>query len=244
VLDKKPGLWYGTEPVLVETVITEGAVEAFHEGVLHGLAGLDVVKVDLVLHRPEMKGFSGELGPIVHGDGGRQAAREGKFLKDLDDSGPADGGIDMDSQALAGKVIDDVQAAEATAGRELVMNEVHAPALVGTRGGSQRHSGHGRKLLAMFATQGEPFLAVDTLRSLVVDNKPLRFEDVVEDRSPPTGLESRPVPQAMSQGDIAGGKVLILKARTVPTRQPTDPAHGEPKASDDFLHGRATRFGL
>ena len=118
----------------------------------------------------------------------------------------------MDSQALAGKVINDVQAAEATAARELVMNEVHAPALVGTLGGSQGHSGHGWKLLAMLATQGEPLLAIDTLRALVVEDKPLGFEDVVEDRSPPTGLESRPVPQAMSQGDIAGGKVLILKA--------------------------------
>lgn len=213
-------------------------------GVLHGLAGLDVVKVDFVLHRPEMKGLSGELGSIVHGDGGRQAAREGKFLKDLNDSGPADGGVDMDSQTLAGKVIDDVQAAEATAGRELVMNEVHAPTLVGTLGGSQGHSGHGWKLLAMLATQGEPFLAVDALGALVVDDKPLGFEDVVEDGSAPSWLEGRPVPQAMSQGDIVGGKVLILKAGTVPSRQPTDPACGEPKASDDFLHGRATRFGL
>lgn len=244
MFDKKPGLGDGAEPVLVEAVITEGAVEAFHEGVLHGLAGLDVVKVNLVVHRPEMKGLSGELGSIVHGDGGRQATGEGKFLKDLDDSGPADGGVNMDSQALAGKVVDDVQAAEATSGGELIVNEVHAPTLVGTLGGRQGHSGHGWKLLAMLATQGEPLLAVDTLRALVVDDKPLGFEDVVEDRSPPAGLESRPVPQAMSQGDIAGGKGLILEARTVPTRQPTDPAHGEPKASDDFLHGRATRFGL
>ena len=75
MLDKEPGLGDGAEPVLVEAVIAEGAVEALHESVLHGLAGLDVVKVDLVLHRPEMKGFSGELGPIVDGDGGRQAAR-------------------------------------------------------------------------------------------------------------------------------------------------------------------------
>ena len=42
MLDKEPGLGDGTEPVLVEAVITEGAIEAFHEGVLHGLTGLPV----------------------------------------------------------------------------------------------------------------------------------------------------------------------------------------------------------
>jgi len=124
------------------------------------------------------------------------------------------------------------------------MNEVNAPALVGAFGSSQGHSGHGRKLLAVLATQGEPFLAVDALGALVVDDKPLGFEDDMEDRSPPTGLDSRPVPQAMSQGDIAGGKALILESGTVPSRETTDPACGEPKASDDFLHGSATRFGL
>jgi len=62
-----------------------------------------------------MQGLSGELGTVVHGDGSRQSTRAGKRLEDLDDGGSADGGIDMDGQTLAGEVIDDIQAAEATA---------------------------------------------------------------------------------------------------------------------------------
>ena len=230
MLDKESGFGYGAEPVLVEAVVAEGGVEAFDEGVLHGFARLDVVKVDFVLHSPEVQCLSRKLGAVVHGDGSRQPAREGKFLEGLDDGGPADGGVDVDGQTLAGEVIDDVQAAEAASTGELVMNEVHAPALVGALGSNQGHSGHGWKLLAALAAQGEPFIAVDAFGALVVDDKPLGFEDVVEDRSPPTGLDSRPVPQAMSRGDIAGAKALILEAGAVPPCQATDPACGEPKA--------------
>ena len=50
MLDEKPGLGDRTEPELVEAVITEGAVEVFHEGVLHGLSWLGgvFVRVSLV----------------------------------------------------------------------------------------------------------------------------------------------------------------------------------------------------
>ena len=206
VLDEELGLGDGSEPVLVEAVVAEGSVEAFDEGVLHGLAWLDMVKADMVFHGPEVQGFSGELGAVIHGDGSGQAARAGKLLEDMDDGRPADKGIDMDGQALAGEVVDSVQAAEAAAAGELVVDEVHAPALVGTLSGSQGHSDHGWKLLAALTVQGESFLAVDALGAFVVDDKPLGFEDVMEDRGALPGLKSRAVPQAMSQGDIAGRK--------------------------------------
>lgn len=43
VVDEEASFGEGTEPVLVQTVVAEGAVEAFDEGVLHGFAWLDVV---------------------------------------------------------------------------------------------------------------------------------------------------------------------------------------------------------
>lgn len=49
---------------------------------------LKLVKVDIVLHCPEMQGLSGELGTIVHGDGSRQSTKTGKRLEDLDEGGP------------------------------------------------------------------------------------------------------------------------------------------------------------
>lgn len=244
VFDQEPGFRDGAEPVLVEAVIAEGTIEAFDKGVLHGFAWLDVVEADFVLHSPEVEGLASELGAVVDGDRDGKTSGGGEFLEDLDDGGSADGGIDMDGQTLTGEVIDDVQAAEAAADGELVMDEVHAPALVGALGCSQGHSGHCWQLFAPLVAKGESFLAVDALSALVVDDKPFGFEDVVEDGCSPPGLESRPVPQAMSQGDIAGGKALILERRAVPTGQAADPTLREPKTRDDFLHGRATRFGL
>ena len=56
------------------------------------------------------------------------------FLKHINDGGTSDGGIDMDGRALTGKVIDDGQTTEATSTRELIVDEVHRPTLVGRSG--------------------------------------------------------------------------------------------------------------
>ena len=74
VIDEEASFGQGTEPMLVETVITEGAVEAFDEGILHGFAGLDVVKGDVVGLSPEMESAAGKLGAVIGGDDGGQTA--------------------------------------------------------------------------------------------------------------------------------------------------------------------------
>lgn len=80
-----------------------------------------------------MQGASAELGPIVNGDRGRQATGANELFEERDDRGPADGSVDMVSQALPGEVIDQRETAKAPAAGGLVANEVHAPALVGRR---------------------------------------------------------------------------------------------------------------
>jgi hypothetical protein len=44
MFDEQAGFGEGAEPMLVKAVVAEGAVEAFDKGVLHGFAGLDVMK--------------------------------------------------------------------------------------------------------------------------------------------------------------------------------------------------------
>jgi len=75
VIDKETGFLEGTEPVLVKTVVTEGAVEGLNEGVLDGLAGLDVVEVNLAPLSPEVKRLARELRAVVTGDGTRGSRR-------------------------------------------------------------------------------------------------------------------------------------------------------------------------
>ncbi len=106
----------------------------------------------------EVEGAAGELGTFVGSNGGGQAARTGELIENGDDGRTADGGIDMKRQALTGEVIDEGQATEATAAGELVMDEIHAPALVGSRGSRQRNPNDRRELAAMFwgAGRGPP----------------------------------------------------------------------------------------
>jgi len=130
--------------MLVEAVIAEGAIEALDEGVLHRFARLDMMESNAGALSPEVEGFAGELRAIVHGDGLGKTTRESQALENGNDRGPADGGVDMDGQALAGEVIDERQAAEAATGGHLVVDKVHRPAFIGSSGHGEWHAGHRR----------------------------------------------------------------------------------------------------
>ena len=188
VLDEQAGLGERAEPVLVEAVVTEGAVEGFDEGVLGGFARLDVMEMDAGGLGPEVDGFAGELGAVVGGDGLWQAAYEGELLKERDDGSAADGSVGMECEALACEVIDEGEATEASAVGELVMDEVHAPAFIGSRRLWQRDACDGGQLASEFAAQGEAFLAVKALGAFVVDDQALRLEHIVEDGQTPSRL--------------------------------------------------------
>ena len=49
--------------MLIETVVTEGAVEGLNEGVLGRLTGLDVVEMYIAPLGPEVESLTGELWP-------------------------------------------------------------------------------------------------------------------------------------------------------------------------------------
>lgn len=55
--------------MLVEAVISEGAVEGLDEGVLDGLTGLDVIEVNLAPLGPEVERLARELRSVVTSDG-------------------------------------------------------------------------------------------------------------------------------------------------------------------------------
>ncbi len=190
VINEEASFCEGGEPVLVETVVAEGAVEGFDEGVLHGFAWLDVIDRDARALRPEVESATGELGAVIGGDGGGQAAGTGELFEDRDDGSTANGGIDVQGHALAGGVIDERETAEAAAAGELVVNEVHAPALIGRRWVGPRDASDRREFAAVLAAQGEAFLAIEPLGAFVVDDEPLGLEDSVQDGRPQRGLSA------------------------------------------------------
>src|SRR3954468_1212008 len=56
------------EQVLVEALVTQSAVEALHEPILHRFAGRNVVPFDITLLLPGQDGVRGQLGAVVADD--------------------------------------------------------------------------------------------------------------------------------------------------------------------------------
>ena len=79
-----------------------------------------------------MQGLASKLRAVVHGDGLRQAMSFGQAFQHGDDARATDAVIGPEGGTLAGEVIHEGQGAEAATVGKLVMDEVHAPAFVGT----------------------------------------------------------------------------------------------------------------
>ena len=193
VLDEQTGFLQGTEPVLVETVVTEGAVEGFDEGVLGRLTGLDVIEVHMAPLGREVEGLAGELWSVVKGNGTGSSQSIAEGVEHFGHHLPSDRGIDMERETLTGAVINEGEASEASSSGNLVMDEVHGPALIGTHGRWQGNPCQCWQLPALLPAQGETFLPVDPCGPLTIDDHSFAFEDVMKDGKPPPGLPLRPM---------------------------------------------------
>ena len=71
--DGPSGVSQAGEPVLDQAFVAKLAVEAFHEGVLNGLAGLDEVQPDVVAVGPRL---ADQLRSIIDDDGSGQGQIE------------------------------------------------------------------------------------------------------------------------------------------------------------------------
>ena len=132
-----PGIGKRLEPVQVEALVAETAVEALGKRVLHRLAGVDELEFDTESSRPLLEVRARELGAVVADEPfGPTSLLDG--LEQLDGHvRGAQRGADFHSDALAREVVDDREHADGATVRELVVNEVHAPTL--RRSGWQNH---------------------------------------------------------------------------------------------------------
>ena len=120
VVHDAPGAGEALEPVLVQAAVPELAVEALHESVLGGLAGLDEVQRRAGPLAPKAHRLAGELGAVVADDGlGRRLAlspaRPGKGTSQTSVIGSAH----QLAGAKLGKAVDGIQGARAPAAGDL-----------------------------------------------------------------------------------------------------------------------------
>lgn len=140
VRDRLTRMIEAEEQGLVQQFVPHPPVEGFHEPVLHGFAGCDVVPVDGMILRPGEDGIRGELGAVIGDDHSRLASLSNQ-TRQLSRHTPArDRGVGDGRQALAGHVIDDVENPKAAAIGHLIVDESsdqRALALASTRIGAR-----------------------------------------------------------------------------------------------------------
>ena len=122
--DDPSGLWQADEEMLVETLVTQSAIEALDEAILHWLARGNIVPFNLGLVRPAEDGVGRELGPVIADNHLRLATGGDELIQLTSHANPAQRGVRHERQAFARAVINDGQNAEAAAIRQLVRHEV------------------------------------------------------------------------------------------------------------------------
>ncbi len=68
-------------PVQIEAIVPEGAIEAFTESVLHRLAGLNETQFDAGLPGPDKHGLASQFGAVVEHDLPWQTKPPGKVVE-------------------------------------------------------------------------------------------------------------------------------------------------------------------
>src|SRR5580700_6624173 len=160
---------HSQEPVLVQALVAELAVEGFDVGVLVGLAGADEGQLDVALIRPGIEDLAFELRAMINGDGSGQASRVGQPLEHRFDSGAGDRGVDFESHTLARTVIDDRKTPQPSTIGQPVGYEVHRPDAVGGRGLWERLALKGADAFTLATPHRKTGFPVQPVRALTVD---------------------------------------------------------------------------
>src|SRR5262249_43117851 len=122
------------EPVCIQAFRSELTIEGFDEGIIGGLARSGEVQGDTPLVGPEVEIARNELSPLVDADRLRKSKLSADIFEDLDNIASTEVEPGFDRRRVAREGVDDRQHAQFPAGRELVVNEVHRPGLVRSRG--------------------------------------------------------------------------------------------------------------
>src|SRR5215813_10482507 len=134
-LGDRADLIEGLEEMRVEDLLTIGAIEALDEGILIGLAGLNVAQADPLSRTPLDEGLGDELRAVVDTHPGRAAIKSHELVQHPNDPGAGDGGADLDRKRLSVALVEDREGPEGTAVIERISHEIERPGLIQARRG-------------------------------------------------------------------------------------------------------------
>jgi hypothetical protein len=111
-LDRAPRVLESREPVPVEALVSELAIETLDERVLVWFPGVDEVKRDSPLFGLCQEGPARELGAVVDHHRAGQAMRLGQLVQESSHSYATDGRVHQKAGTFAAAVVDDVERAK------------------------------------------------------------------------------------------------------------------------------------
>lgn len=199
------------EDMLVETLVSESAVEAFDVAVLVRFARLDEAEPDFLLPGPAIQSHAHELRAVVHDDLFWETSSFAKPIQDPDDPGTRQGKVHLNGRRLFAELIHESQTLEGSPVVESIMNEIHSPDLIGPNGLQRSELTVLAKLLSLHPPHTQAFFAVDTADFLVIHLQALTPEQDVQ-----TGISK--ARSLGSQGFEAFSQSLITRPpRKIPT---------------------------
>ena len=191
LFDDLPRVAEAAEPVLVEALVAQAAVEALDEGVLHRLARRDEAQAYAALVGPLVQRPARHLRPVVHDDLLRLGASAGDHpVQHPRHALARDRGVDLDGQRLPRVGVDHGQQLQPPPRRGGVRDEVQAPDLVRSARRLARSATLAGQPFALAPAQRQPFFSIQPVYPLVVHHHALPSEQHVQP----------PVAEALPQG--------------------------------------------
>ncbi len=191
------GLVQRLEPLLVEALVAELAVEALDEPILRRLARCDQDVAHAATRGPGHECLTGEFRSVVGSDGCGVAAESRGLVEQARHVGARNAVVDRNVHTFMAEVVGHGQALQPSAVGQTVADKIHAPHLVDRFGQLQRHA-LGRRAPDLLAlAHSQVGLAVQPIHPLMVDARKCGAQQVVDAPIP------EPPPDMRDLNDLA-----------------------------------------
>src|ERR1700753_324864 len=129
-LDVMPSIAKAGKPELVQTLVSESAVEALDVGILDRPARANEVQAHAILMSPKVKGLACEFRPVIDHDDLGHASLAYETVKNSDHPKAWQRAVYLERETLPAALIHDVEAAKRSPVDQGIADEVHRPTLV------------------------------------------------------------------------------------------------------------------
>ena len=211
--------------VFVEALVAELPVEALDVAVLGGFSGRDEAVLDLAVVCPALQRQAGELGSVVGDQAAGPSAQFGHIVQHPCHPRTRQRRVGLDPQTFAGVVVMDGQQAQGAATGQPVVDEVEAPALVGShRSDWSLHAPHELLFPPASLLHLQAFGPVKPIDPLVIVGHAFPAQQDEQTAIAPAAAHGGMSPQSAPHGQIVPLAVgLVVIAAHSQLQQPASP---------------------